>query len=55
MTPARKREIAVGIFSTLIGALQMSRAVNNPRLSDEILEAGIVSALTLAQIKSPAS
>ena len=51
MEPARKRKVAVGVFSTLVGALQMARAVNDSELSDEILEAGIASALTLAQIK----
>jgi AcrR family transcriptional regulator len=53
--PARKRKIAVGIFSALVGALQMARAVDDPELSDEILEAGIASALALAQIPTPAS
>ncbi len=55
MAPALKRKIAVGIFSTLVGAMQMARAVNDPELSEEILEAGIASALTLARINPPAS
>jgi AcrR family transcriptional regulator len=53
MAPAVKRQRAVGIFSTLVGAMQMARAVNDAGLSDEILKAGIASALTLAQIESP--
>jgi TetR/AcrR family transcriptional repressor of nem operon len=55
MTPAVKRNTATGIFATLIGAIQMSRAVSDPVVSEQILEAGIASALTLAQIKAPTS
>ncbi|HEY0257840.1 MAG TPA: TetR/AcrR family transcriptional regulator [Candidatus Methylacidiphilales bacterium] len=55
MTSALKRKTAVGVFATLVGAMQMARAVNDPRLSDEILEAGIISALALARINTPAS
>jgi AcrR family transcriptional regulator len=54
-SPALKRKTATGVFATLIGAMQMSRVVDDPVLSDEILEAGIASALTLAQIKTPVS
>jgi TetR/AcrR family transcriptional repressor of nem operon len=50
-----RRKTAIGIFATLVGALQMARVVNDPKLSDEILEAGITSALSLAQIKSTGS
>jgi hypothetical protein len=50
MKPAQKRRTAIGIFATLVGALQMARTVENETLSDEILEAGIASALTLAHI-----
>jgi AcrR family transcriptional regulator len=49
MAPAVKRARAVGIFATMVGALQMARAVDNPEMSEEILEAGIASALALAQ------
>lgn len=55
MASALKRKTAVGIFSTLVGAIQMARAVDDPGLSDEILESGIASALTLAQINTPIS
>jgi TetR/AcrR family transcriptional repressor of nem operon len=55
MAPALKRKTAVGVFSTLVGAIQMARAVSDPVLSDEILEAGITSALNLAQINTPVS
>jgi len=55
MTPAVKKKTAVGIFATLVGAIQMARAVDDAQVSDEILEAGIASALALAQIKNKAS
>jgi TetR/AcrR family transcriptional repressor of nem operon len=50
MTPKVKRKAATGIFATLVGAIQMARVVSDPAMSEEILEAGIASALTLAQI-----
>jgi TetR/AcrR family transcriptional regulator, transcriptional repressor for nem operon len=52
---AERRKRAAGIFSTVMGALQLARAVNDTALSDEILEAGIASALNLARIKTTAS
>lgn len=55
MSPKLKRKTAVGIFATMSGALQMARAVNDPELSEQILEAGITSALILARINAPAS
>lgn len=51
LSPDLKRKKAVGIFGTLIGTLQMARTVDDSKLSDEILEAGIASALALAEIK----
>ena len=48
--PAMRKKTAVGLFATLIGAVQMARTVCDPKLSEEILEAGIATALTLAQI-----
>jgi TetR/AcrR family transcriptional regulator, transcriptional repressor for nem operon len=54
-SPARKRKTAVGIFATLVGAMQMARAVNDTVLSDEILDAGIASALMLAGIEQAKS
>ncbi|UCI09077.1 TetR/AcrR family transcriptional regulator [Mesorhizobium sp. B1-1-8] len=41
--------VALGIFATLIGALQMARAVEGTELSDRILAAGAVAARTLIQ------
>jgi TetR/AcrR family transcriptional repressor of nem operon len=47
MDQAARRRRAIGIFSTLLGALQMARAVDDPALSDQILEAGTEAALAL--------
>jgi TetR/AcrR family transcriptional repressor of nem operon len=51
MNAEQKRTTAVGIFAMLVGAVQMARAIDDPAASDQILEAGINSALALAQIK----
>jgi TetR/AcrR family transcriptional repressor of nem operon len=50
-----KRQTAVGIFGLMVGAIQMARAVNDPQLSEEILESGIASALTMAALKPTAA
>ncbi|MER8440182.1 TetR/AcrR family transcriptional regulator [Mesorhizobium sp. M1312] len=51
LTPdARDPEaVAFGVFATLIGALELSRAVNGTELSDRILDAGAVAAKALLQ------
>ncbi|RWN99000.1 TetR/AcrR family transcriptional regulator [Mesorhizobium sp.] len=41
--------VAFGVFATLIGTLELSRAVNGTELSDRILEAGAVAAKSLLQ------
>lgn len=41
--------VAFGIFATLIGALQLARAVEGPDLSDRILAAGADAARSLIQ------
>jgi TetR/AcrR family transcriptional repressor of nem operon len=41
--------VAFGVFATLIGALELSRAVNGTKLSDRILAAGAVAAKALLQ------
>ncbi|AGB45403.1 transcriptional regulator [Mesorhizobium australicum WSM2073] len=52
----RNREsVALGIFATLIGALQMARAVDGTELSERILAAGADAARTLNQRDSEAS
>jgi TetR/AcrR family transcriptional repressor of nem operon len=50
MTAAVRKQTAVGIFATLVGALQMARTVTCPDLSQQIMNAGIATALSLAQI-----
>ncbi|WP_027059709.1 TetR/AcrR family transcriptional regulator [Mesorhizobium loti] len=50
LPPGRDPEgVAMGVFATLIGALQLARAVNGTELSDRILEAGKDAARTLVQ------
>ncbi len=53
--PSQKRKTAIGVFATMVGAMQMARAVNDPAWSEQILEAGLVSALVLAQITTLAA
>jgi TetR/AcrR family transcriptional repressor of nem operon len=45
---ANRRKTAIGIFSAMMGALQLARTVSDKKLSDNILEAGIEAALNLA-------
>ena len=45
---AGRRRKAVAIYGLMVGTLQLARAVNDRRLSDEILEGGVTAALTLA-------
>jgi TetR/AcrR family transcriptional regulator, transcriptional repressor for nem operon len=44
---ARRRK-AAAIYGMMVGTLQLARAVNDRRLSDEILESGVSAALALA-------
>jgi TetR/AcrR family transcriptional repressor of nem operon len=39
----------IGIFSTLLGALQMARAVEDAKLAERILAAGRDAAMALAK------
>ena len=43
-----RRKTAIGVFSILVGALQLARTVTDKDLSNQIIEAGIESALNLA-------
>lgn len=43
-----RRRKAIAIYSIMVGALQLSRAVNDRRLSDEILENAVKTAVALA-------
>ncbi|KXX58256.1 TetR/AcrR family transcriptional regulator [Rhodococcus sp. LB1] len=46
---AAARTIAIGLMSSLVGTLQLSRAVSDPTLSDEILAAGLATAFRLLE------
>jgi hypothetical protein len=46
---AEQRRKAMAIYSMMIGALQVARAVNDKKLSDEMLESAIEGALALAE------
>ena len=46
--PERGRQRAIGLFTLLVGSIQAARAVTDPDLSDRILEAAYVNAVTLA-------
>ncbi|SFP24324.1 DNA-binding transcriptional regulator, AcrR family [Bradyrhizobium sp. Ghvi] len=43
-----RRRKAIAIYSTMVGALQLARAVNDKKLSDEILENAAEAAVTIA-------
>ncbi|MBW7965486.1 TetR/AcrR family transcriptional regulator [Bradyrhizobium sp. BR 10261] len=50
-TAEERRRKAIMIYSTMVGALQLSRAVNDRQLSDEILENAVDAALTIANAR----
>jgi|SRR5581483_10613528 len=43
-----RRRRAMAVYGLMVGALQLARAVNDRKLSDEILEGAAVSALAIA-------
>jgi TetR/AcrR family transcriptional regulator, transcriptional repressor for nem operon len=43
--------VAFGVFATLVGTLELSRAVSGTELSDRILEAGAVAAKARLQLR----
>ena len=43
-----RRRKAITIYSTMVGALQLARAVNDRQLSDEILENAVEAAVAIA-------
>jgi AcrR family transcriptional regulator len=49
LPPQTRQQTAIGILGSMIGTLQMSRAVTNPELSENILKSGINAALSLAE------
>jgi len=48
---AARRRNAAAIYGMMVGTLQLARAVNDKKLSNEILESGVVAALALAESK----
>ncbi|MFE3410547.1 TetR/AcrR family transcriptional regulator [Streptomyces mirabilis] len=46
--PDRARVDALVIFGSLVGTLQLSRAITDPDISEKILERGVDAAMTLA-------
>jgi TetR/AcrR family transcriptional regulator, transcriptional repressor for nem operon len=50
-SPAERRRNAVAIYGMMVGTLQLARAVNDKKLSGEILESGVAAALALAASK----
>jgi hypothetical protein len=45
--PQSARVQALAVFALMVGTLQVSRAMADQRLADEVLEQGIQNALTL--------
>jgi len=52
---ARRRQVAVGVFAAMVGALQLARLTRDETASAEILEAGIAAALALAGLQPSAT
>ncbi|MFD5340686.1 TetR/AcrR family transcriptional regulator [Streptomyces hawaiiensis] len=44
--PQSARGEALGLYTLLVGTMQLSRALSDPKFSDEVLERGIENALT---------
>jgi TetR/AcrR family transcriptional repressor of nem operon len=47
-SPPDRRRKAITIYATMVGALQLARAVDDKQLSDEILENAVKAAVALA-------
>ena len=47
-SPAERRKKAIAAYGMMVGSLQLARAVNDRKLSDEILENAVDAALKLA-------
>lgn len=46
---AQRKEKAYAIFSTMIGSLQLSRAVSDPVMSQSVIDAGIAAAIQIGR------
>ncbi|WP_339135234.1 TetR/AcrR family transcriptional regulator [Streptomyces sp. f51] len=53
--PRSMRTKTLNVYAMMVGTLQLSRALSNRRLSDELLEEGIRNALTLLSAQPPGS
>ena len=45
----RRKEKAYAMFSTMIGSLQLSRAVSDPAMSQAVIDAGIAAAIQIGR------
>jgi AcrR family transcriptional regulator len=45
--PEAARGATISLYATMIGTLQLARALDDPQLADEVLERGLDNALTL--------
>ena len=52
--PHWARMKTLGVFALMVGTLQVSRALANRQLADEVLEHGIQNALALMRVEHPA-
>jgi TetR/AcrR family transcriptional repressor of nem operon len=48
----KRRRVALALHAMMIGTLQLARAVSNKKLSDEILQSGVKSALEFVSLSS---
>jgi AcrR family transcriptional regulator len=51
--PESMRGLALSVFALMVGTLQLSRALSDRALADEVLEQGLQNALTLLNVKQP--
>jgi len=49
LTKTVRRETAMAIYATMIGTLQLARAVTDPELSERLLDAGTSAAIELSK------
>jgi TetR/AcrR family transcriptional repressor of nem operon len=50
--PEMRRRTAMSLYGTMVGTLQVARAVSDRKLSDEILKAGLEAALRIAGVEA---
>jgi TetR/AcrR family transcriptional regulator, transcriptional repressor for nem operon len=52
-SPESARPLALGVFAMMVGTLQLSRALADPALSEQVLEEGLLRALSLLGTEQP--